>query len=284
MSAKNIAMKNCLSIDWEDWFHICEVDHLLPRREWNRYPSILEEATDKILALLKLRKIKATFFILGYCARRYPHLVARIALAGHEIAYHTDRHQLLYDHSAEDFQEDLEKGRTCLSEICGRQIKGFRAPQWSLNQKTPWAVDLLIKNGFSYDSSHAPMPIIGDPGFPEVAHRLKGDKEQGELWEFPPMVLNLAGLKVPAAGGWGLRTWPMALILRKVRSLNRQGSPATFFLHPVDFTNHSYDRALPLVKKAVLSYGLRTSVRSLELLMDHLEFTTIEDCLENLKS
>ncbi len=277
-------MKNCISIDWEDWFHICEVDHLLPPDKWDSYPSILEEATDKILAFLAAHNTRATFFILGYCARRHPHLVERIAKAGHEIAYHTDNHQLLYDHSAKDFHKDLETGSKLLSEMCDRQIKGFRAPQWSLNQKTPWAIDQLLAHGFSYDSSHAPMPIIGDPGFPEVAHRLPGDKEQGELWEFPPMVLNLAGLKVPAAGGWGLRTWPMTFILRKVHSLNKQGSPATFFLHPVDFINHRYDRSLPLVKRAVLSYGLRSPVRSLELLIDHLELTTIEECLQILSS
>lgn len=275
-------MKNCITIDWEDWFHICEVDHLLPRDKWDSYPSIMEEATAKILSFLAARHTRATFFILGYCARRHPHLVERIAKAGHEIAYHTDNHQLLYDHAAADLQKDIETGRKLLSEICDQQLKGFRAPQWSLNQKTPWALDLLLKNGFRYDSSHAPMAIIGDPAFPEVVHRLISDKVKGELWEFPPMVLNIAGIKVPAAGGWGLRTWPISLILRKVQALNKQGSPATFFLHPVDFTNHRYDRSLPLVKRAVLSYGLRCPVRSLELLMDSLEFTTIEDCLETL--
>jgi polysaccharide deacetylase family protein (PEP-CTERM system associated) len=284
MSATNPSIKNCLTIDWEDWFHICEVDHLLPRHEWDSYPSILPEATAAILDFLAAHRTRATFFILGYAARRHPHLVERIARAGHEIAYHSDSHQLLYEQTPEAFADDLRQGRRLLAELCGCQVKGFRAPQWSLNQKTPWAVDLLLRHGFCYDSSHAPMPIIGDPAFPEVAHRLAGTTVTGELWELPPMVLKLAGLKVPAGGGWGLRTWPMALILAKARALNRQGSPATFFLHPVDFTNHRYDRALPLVKRAVLSYGLRRPRRSLELLMDHLEFTTIEECLENLQS
>lgn len=281
--AKNI-VQNCISIDWEDWFHICEVDHLLPRHEWDSYPSILEEATGKILSFLAAHKTKATFFILGYSARRHPHLVERIAKAGHEIAYHTDNHQLIYDHSRQDFKDDLEMGSELLSEICDRKIKGFRAPQWSVNNKTPWAIDLLIERGFRYDSSHAPMPIIGDPCFPEVAHRLSGAKVKGGLWEFPPMVLNLGGLKVPAGGGWGLRTWPISLILRKVEALNRQGSPATFFLHPVDFIHHRYDRSLPLVKRAVLTYGLRNPIRSLERLMDRLEFTAIAECLEILNS
>lgn len=273
-------MKNGITIDWEDWFHICEVDHLLPRHAWDSYPSILPEATENILTFLAARQTRATFFILGYCARRYPELVEKIAQAGHEIAYHTDNHQLLYDHEPADFQRDLEAGQRLLAEICDRPLKGFRAPQWSLNHKTPWAIDLLIKNGFRYDSSHAPMPLIGDPGFPEVAHRLAGDTIHGTLWEFPPMVLNLAGLKVPAAGGWGLRTWPIGLIIRKAMALNRLGSPATFFLHPVDFVRHRYDAALPLVKRAVLTYGLRSPIRSLELLMDRLEFTTVEECLE----
>jgi len=276
-------VKNGITIDWEDWFHICEVDHLLPRHEWDSYPSILPEATKNILAFLAARRIRATFFILGYCARRHPDLVESIARAGHEIAYHTDNHQLLYSHGPQDFQEDLQRGTTLLAELCDRQIHGFRAPQWSLNRKTPWAIDLLIKNNFRYDSSHAPMPIIGDPAFPEVVHGLKGSEGTGSIWEFPPLVLNLAGLKVPAGGGWGLRTWPISLIIRKVRALNRAGSPATFFLHPVDFTGHRYDRSLPLVKRAVLTYGLRRPLRSLTHLMDHLEFTSLSECLERLE-
>jgi len=266
-------MRNIISIDWEDWFHICEVEHLLPRDAWDSYPSILDEATDHILDLLAGHNVRATFFILGYSAARQPELVRRIAAAGHEIAHHSMQHELVYKMSPQAFTADLAEGKALLAELSGGQVQGFRAPQWSINQRCPWAIDALIQAGFTYDSSRAPLPIIGSMAYPETVHKISGVSGSSSLLELPPLVLRIPGLKVPAGGGWGLRIWPLRWIINKVRNLNRKGSPATFFLHPADFVKHRHGLRLPLVKRAVTSYGLRTVGRALEVLLDELEFT-----------
>jgi polysaccharide deacetylase family protein (PEP-CTERM system associated) len=275
-------MQNIISIDWEDWFHICEVEHLFPRDKWDSYPSILDEATDRILELLGAKNTKATFFIVGYSAQRQPELIKRIADEGHEIAHHTMNHDLVYGLTPEIFAEDIREGKKVLEALSGQQIVGFRAPQWSLNHRTPWAADALIEAGYTYDSSMAPLPIIGNMRFPQHAHTVQGKKVEGNLIELPPLVLSFPGLNVPAGGGWGLKIWPLPWIINKVRTLNAAGSPACFFLHPVDFVKHGHGKDLPFVKRAVTSYGIRSTQKSCDFLFAHLELTSIKDALAGL--
>ena len=275
-------MQNIISIDWEDWFHICEVEHLLPKDKWDSYPSILDEATDKILELLAAKKTKATFFIVGYSAQRQPELIKRIADEGHEIAHHSMQHDLVYNLTPEHFARDVQEGQKLLEEMSGQQIMGFRAPQWSINKRTPWAADVLISAGFAYDSSMAPMPIIGSMDFPQHAHIIKGDKVEGSLVEFPPLTLRFPGINVPGGGGWGLKIWPLRWIFNKVQKLNRAGSPACFFLHPVDFVKHNYGKGLPLVKRAVTSYGIRSTKKICDFLFDRIELCPIKEILPGL--
>ncbi|NDY43510.1 DUF3473 domain-containing protein [Dissulfurirhabdus thermomarina] len=275
-------MKNVLSIDWEDWFHVCEVDRHLPRQRWDAFPSILDEATDVLLDLLQRRRTRATFFVVGYSAERQPELVRRIAREGHEVAYHGYDHTLVYETAPAAFAGDLAMGRALLGELTGQEIRGFRAPQWSLNQRAPWAVDEIIRAGFRYDSSRAPLPIVGNPAFPRSAHVLEVEEGRGRLVELPPLVLDLPGLPLPAGGGWGLRTWPLAAVVARARAMNRAGSPAVFHFHPVEFVRERPRARLPLVKRFVLRFGLRSTRRAWDYLLDRLEFTTAWDCVQAL--
>ena len=272
-----MAMKNCISIDWEDWFHICEVEEVLPRAAWDSYPSILDEATDRILEKLAARNCRATFFLVGYSARRQPELVRRIAAAGHEIAHHTMEHELVYDMTPETFRRDLAAGKKLLEELGNCTVRGFRAPQWSANQRTPWVTDALLAAGYSYDSSRAPLPIIGSMDFPHTVHRLAGVEHSGSLVELPPLVVRLPGLNLPAGGGWGLHCLPLAWIVRRARALNAQGSPATFFFHPADFVRHRHGAGLPFIKKLVTSFQPRPIERTWEILFDQLEFAPLAE-------
>ena len=272
-----MVQKNILTVDWEDWFHICEVDDILPRHKWDSYSSILPEATGKMLDFFKKHNITATFFILGYAAERYPEQVRKIAEAGHEIAYHSFDHKLVYEQQQEDFSKDIVLGKGMLEKICNQEVIGFRAPQWSLNKRCPWALKILAESGYKYDSSHAPLPIIGDPAYPEIPHKLQ--TARGELREFPPLVLNFLGLKVPAGGGWGLKTWPLSVIAGKMNRLNNTGAPAVFFVHPVDFVKFTPPVKLPLIKRAVTGYGLRNTVHTLKKLLQNTTFTSIRQAL-----
>ena len=272
---------NIITVDWEDWFHICEVDDLLPRDKWDSYSSLLPEATGKLLDFFKEHNITATFFILGYAAKKYPEQVRKIAGAGHEIAFHTHDHQMVYQQTPEEFRNDVIQGKSMLEKICDREVIGFRAPQWSLNERCPWGLEILAEAGYRYDSSHAPLPIIGEPAYPERPHIIKTSK--GDLLEFPPLVLNILGLKVPAGGGWGLRILPLSAIAGKMRRHNNIGAPATFFIHPADFIKHTPQVVLPLIKRAVTSYGLRKTVKALEELLRRTTFTSIRRHLENMQ-
>jgi polysaccharide deacetylase family protein (PEP-CTERM system associated) len=264
--------RNIVSIDFEDWFHVCEVEHVLPRSRWDTYRSILDETTDWLLAELARRGTRATFFLVGYSAARNPELVRRVAREGHEIAYHGYDHEMVAPGDPERFRRDLRRGRDLLRGIAGGEVTGFRAPQWSLGRAGPWAVDVLVEEGFAYDSSRVPLPIIGRPGFPERVHTLAHSRGAGRLVEFPPLILRLPGVNVPAGGGWGLRCWPLTAILAKTRRLNRAGIPATFFFHPAEFVSHRFLTKLPLAKRFVLSFAPRPTRRAWDFLFDHLEF------------
>lgn len=264
-------IRNVVSIDFEDWFHVCEVEDVLPRADWDAYDSVLDAATDWLLAALARRRTLATFFMVGYCAERQPELVRRIAQAGHEIAFHGRDHGLVPDDAAA-FRRELRQGRDLLRRVAGREVAGFRAPQWSLGRVGDWAVDVLVEEGFAFDSSRVPLPCIGRPEFPETIHRLHHSGGRGALTEVPPLVLRLPGLTLPAGGGWGLRCWPLSLVVAKARRLNRAGLPATFFFHPAEFFPHRYPARLPLAKRFVVSFGLRCARTAWEFLFDHLEF------------
>jgi len=275
-------MKNILSIDWEDWFHVCEAEHVYPRSQWDGLPSILDEATDRVLDLLDRKGARCTFFMLGYCAERHPELVARIAREGHEIGYHSYGHDLVYQTRPPAFAEDLRHGRRLLQELSGQTVAGFRAPQWSLNHKAEWAVDQLVKAGFAYDSSRAPLPIVGRSSFPETVHALRAGQDGGRLLELPPLVLKSPFCNLPAGGGWGLRTWPQSAIIGKAGRLNALGSPATFFFHPADFVGRRKDSRLPWRKRFVLHFGLRGIERIWETLFDCLQLTSAAEALAEL--
>ncbi len=265
--------KNIITVDWEDWFHICEVEDYLPREKWDDYPSILPEATKILLQFFKTHNISATFFILGYSATRFPKLVEEISKAGHELAYHTANHSLVYTQEPHGFREDIRWGKQLLEEIGKQPVLGFRAPQWSLNDRCPWGLDCLTEAGYTYDSSHAPLPIIGTPSYPESVHDLK--TSQGALQEFPPLILNLLGLKVPAGGGWGLRTWPIRAIRHKIARLNGMDSPATLFIHPVEVIDFTPPLRLPFLKRLVTRFGRRTTLFTIKALLATTDFISI---------
>jgi peptidoglycan-N-acetylglucosamine deacetylase len=273
-------MRNIVSIDFEDWFHVCEVEHLLPRAHWDGYRSILDAATDWLLAELARRRTRATFFVVGYCAKRHPHLIRRLAAEGHEIAYHTADHGLVDCSDAAAFRQDLRRGRAQLQALSGRAVTGFRAPQWSLGRAGNWAVDVLVEEGFAYDSSRVPLPCLGRPEYPEQVHVLKHSTGAGRLVELPPLILKLPLVNVPAGGGWGLRCWPLTAILAKTRRLNRAGAPVTFFFHPAEFITHRFPVTLPLPKRFVCSFALRRTREAWDYLFDHLELGPMDEAAQ----
>jgi polysaccharide deacetylase family protein (PEP-CTERM system associated) len=266
-------------VDLEDWFHICEVEELVPRATWDRLPSSLEQETGELLHLLESAGCRATFFVLGYVAERHPGLVQRIHRAGHEIAYHGWDHELVYELTPEKFRKILKQGIECLEDLTGKRPAGFRAPQWSINDRSLWALEILAEEGFLYDSSMTPLKVVGNEDYPKVCCTLQ--TPAGPIAEFPPFTTRGPGARYPAGGGWGLRILPFPLLRRAVRHVNRKGAPAVFYFHPREFGPPHKIPGLPRTKRFVLHGGVWSSRAQLQKILRVFHFRPMVDFLDS---
>ena len=271
---------NILTVDVEDWFHICGVEKLIPEASWSQLESRVRMNTMKILEVLRRKGVKATFFVLGFIAERHPDLIRKIERAGHEIATHGYAHRRVYEMSPETFRQDLIKAASIISAITGCPVKGYRAPEWSIRDDSLWALDILQQEGLEYDSSMAPLRIIGNPDYATIPHRLTLD--QGHLWEVPPLVATTPLVNLPLGGGWGLRIFPYKLIRSTILKLNNQGRPAVIFLHPREFDLDNPRIRLPLVKKFVLDARIERTGKRLDRLLDDFSFTSVSTVLKRM--
>ena len=275
-----MTIKNLLTVDVEDWYHICDIDHILPPSRWGQCESRVPGNVEKILALFNRFKVKATFFILGYVAERNPEVVKMIYQEGHEIACHGYGHIQVYKQNRDDFLNDLRQSKTLIERITGERMIGYRAPEWSVCKGAKdsfWALDLLVQNGFLYDSSVAPLKFIGIPDAPTIPYTLP--TQHGEIKEFPPLVKASFLGNLPVGGGWGLRIFPYRWIEKTIRQMNDQGHPALLFLHPSDFDTNPPKIRLPWIKRFVTHGKIKTTEERLVRLLNDFEFTTIRGIL-----
>ncbi len=228
-------MTNALTIDFEDWFQVSNVEHLLPFSQWEGCAARLEQNTRRVLAVLERAQVRATFFILGWNAERFPHLVREIAQGGHEIASHGYAHRLVYEQTPEEFAADLARATEAIGEACGVRPRAYRAPSFSITPRTPWAFSVLAEAGFQVDASVFPIfhERYGFRGAPRLPHRVR--LSQGTLCEAPPSTLRLAGRNYPFAGGAYFRILPYSVVRRFCRRLQGAGEPLVFYFHPWEF-------------------------------------------------
>ena len=249
-----------LSFDLEDW-------HQLVRRgagadAWDVPHPAFERQVGVVLDFLAHVGVKATFFVLGMCARNYPELVAGIAERGHEIASHGTAHVRVYAQSRDEFRHDLEESVSQLERLTGKRPVGYRAPAFSINRDTLWAYDVLAELGFRYDSSQHDSPRIPRriEGIPGDAYRLRLDSGQ-ELVEFPIAVRRLGNRVLPLGGGGYWRVFPEALLLRELRALKRESEFPVLYFHPYEFDPEPLRAGLP--RSAPPKQRLRAASRSL---------------------
>ena len=226
-------MINALTVDVEDWFQVSNFDALVARGDWTSMESRVEASTRKLLDLFARHDAHGTFFVLGWVAEHFPHLVREIRDAGHEIASHGYGHQLVYTLGAENFEEDLQKSIEAIEAACDVRPVGYRAPSFSIDTRNPWALEVLQRLGFTFDSSIYPVkhPRYGVPTFARVPRRV--DVGGGAtIREFPLTTLRMFGRNVGAAGGGYLRLFPLTVLQTAFRRMNRDGQPAVLYLHP----------------------------------------------------
>lgn len=226
-------MLNALTFDIEDYFQVEAFKRYIRFEEWPTYESRVVQNTENILDILDEQQVRATFFILGWVAERFPEMVRRITNDGHEIATHGYAHDMVYTQSPEVFEHDLAQSVTILEQISGTRVIGYRAPTYSIIEDSFWAFDILIRHNFHYDSSV--FPIVHDrygvpdsERFPHVITR----EGVGEIYEFPLSTLRVWKWNFPVAGGGYMRLLPYWVLKHAVASLNRQKRPAIIYLHP----------------------------------------------------
>jgi polysaccharide deacetylase family protein (PEP-CTERM system associated) len=227
-------VQNALSFDVEDYFQVSNFAPVVPVERWEDFPSRLEIGLERILSLLEERRVRATFFVLGWNAARRPHLVRRLVDLGHEIASHGMSHRLVYDIGEKAFREEARRSKALLEDLSGRPVLGFRAPSFSVTRDSLFALDVLAEEGYRYDSSIFPVRHhrYGIPDAPRQPHRVG---REGALWEFPPLSMRLLGANLPVAGGGYFRLLPVGLVVAALRRANREGIPAMTYLHPWEF-------------------------------------------------
>lgn len=229
-----MTVTNALTVDVEDYFHVQAFANVVAQKDWDHYPSRVEMNTCRLIEMFAEHGVRATFFVLGWVAKRYPKLIKRIRAAGHRVGCHGYAHRTIYSGSRADFQKDLRVARQVIEDTLGLPIKSFRAPSYSITSKTLWALEILGEEGFEYDSSI--MPVIHDNyGIPE-APRFPHLKVLGcgrEIREFPPSTVRLFGMNFPVAGGGYLRLFPYGITAWAIRRINHvERQPAMAYLHP----------------------------------------------------
>jgi polysaccharide deacetylase family protein (PEP-CTERM system associated) len=223
---------NGLSVDVEDWFQVGAFENVIDRADWDAIKTRVESNVDRIIDLFAQAQVKATFFTLGWVAQRHPAMIRRIADAGHEIASHGYDHARVFTFDRRQFAEDIRKARAILEDCSGQQVTGYRAPSFSIDQRTPWAYDELADQGYVYSSSVAPVTHdhYGWPQAPRFAFRPLADSG---LIEVPVTTAMLGGRRVAAGGGGFFRVLPYGFSRWAIRQVNRrERRPAVFYFHP----------------------------------------------------
>lgn len=243
-------MLNGLSVDVEDWFQVGAFEKVIDKRDWESLTPRVERNTDAVLALFAESGVRATFFTLGWVAERYPALIRRIVDGGHEIASHGWDHDRVFTMNPEQFRADLARARATIEDAAGKAVTGYRAPSFSIDQRTPWAHAILAEAGYRYSSSVAPLvhDHYGWRDAPRFAFRPLDDSDLIEL----PVTVAEVGSKRLATGGGFFRLFPGAFSSWAVRQVNAAARPAVFYFHPWEI-----DPGQPRVANAPLKSKLR---------------------------
>ncbi len=220
---------NALTIDVEDYFQVSAFAPHIPRSEWPTRECRVERNVDRILAMLDQHGTHATFFTLGWVAERYPALVRRIVAEGHELASHGYGHERASDQTEPAFFADINLAKLILEDLAGQEVKGYRAPSFSIGARNLWAFDCLERAGYRYSSSIYPIrhDHYGMPEAPRHAHSVGG------LLEIPATTLRFLNRNWPASGGGYFRLMPYGLSRWMLRRINHVDKlPAVFYFHP----------------------------------------------------
>ena len=271
--------QNILSIDVEDYFQVEAFAGVVDRSQWNGYRCRVEENTKRLLDILDESGARATFFILGWVAERFPGLIREIVARGHEPACHSYWHRLIYTLKREEFHKDTRQAKDVIEQAAGTRINGYRAPSYSVTAQSLWALAVLAEAGFTYDSSIFPIrhDIYGIPDAPRAPFRLM--TASGPLVEYPITTFRWLGKQnLPVGGGGYLRIFPFWYTRLGIFHAQREGLPLIVYLHPWEI-DPEQPRIQARLKSRLRHYTNLGKMRNrLRLLLQQRQFTAFSDC------
>ena len=270
-------MLNAVTVDVEEYFHPTEVQTAIDQSGWAALPSRIERQLDQTLELLAARRTKATFFVLGWVAERHPRAIREIVAAGHEIGCHSYWHQLVYSLTPQQFRSDTRRAVAAIEDAGGVTPRVYRAPSYSIVQKSMWALEILVEEGFVSDSSIYPITHdrYGIPGSPRHPHVI--ETPAGPIREFPIATVRLSKDRVAPIGGGGyLRLLPYRYTSAGIRRLNRdENQPACIYFHPWEIDPDQPRLASGLIARLRTYTGVKGMARKLDRLLTEFQFSTL---------
>jgi polysaccharide deacetylase family protein (PEP-CTERM system associated) len=272
---------NALTVDVEDYFHVAAFAHAIPRTSWDARELRVERNTGRLIDLFAEQKIRATFFVLGWVARRVPALIRAIQAAGHEVASHGMSHELIYRQTPEQFRAETRESKALLEDLTGQRVRGYRAASYSITVRSQWALDVLVEEGFEYDSSIFPVrhDRYGMPGAARHPGHIKTPLGR-TLLEFPLTTARIAGVSVPVAGGGYFRLLPYWLTRYGLGSVNhRERVPFVFYLHPWEIDEMQPEVAAGALSRFRHYTNIARCEPRLRRLIGEFRFGAMEDVL-----
>ena len=276
---------NLLGIDFEDWYHpelvqkhVKDIDH---------NPTMFK-GLDKIIDMLRKNETSATFFVVGELIDKNPEIVDKILDNDHEIGFHTMYHNKI---DSIGFKEKFSDEISRFSKMTNQKSKGFRAPTFSLNKQSSWVIDFLAENNYVYDSSIVPAKteLYGLPDAEIKPYRISSDSIEkndpnGKLIEFPLLVTKFLGKKLPAAGGFYLRTLPSRVIENAIKSYEKKEIPSIFYIHSWELTPEFMPK-IQLSKKDhfITFHNINKAYSKMENLLKKFEFTSFSNYIQENK-
>lgn len=269
-------------MDLEEYFQVSAFESRVARSDWERFESRVASQVAQLLDLLTRYDARATFFVLGWVAERHAELIRTIARAGHEIASHGWDHARVTHQTPLQFRNSIRRTKETLEAISNTPVLGFRAPSFSIVRGTEWALDVLIEEGYRYDSSLFPVrrPGYGYPDAPSDPHWL--ERPSGVLAEIPPTTLRWCGMRLPAAGGAYIRLLPYSVVRAAFRQSERRGMPGTFYIHPWEIDPEQPRLAVPWLTRVRHYGGLRRTTQRLAWMLTEFRFTAVRDTVAAL--
>ncbi|MBN2062859.1 MAG: DUF3473 domain-containing protein [Deltaproteobacteria bacterium] len=272
-------MLNALSVDVEDYFHVEAFVSRIQRDDWHTFECRVERNVDLTLDILAKHHTLATFYVLGWVAERLPGLVKKIAEAGHEIGCHGYAHQRIHRQTREEFREDVRKVRRDITEQIQRPIYCYRAPSFSIVESTLWALDILVEEGFTIDSSIFPVrhDLYGIPG------SLRFPYWRGSIFEFPPTTIGNGSIRFGVGGGGYLRLLPYKFTKWAIRKINEtENQPAMVYFHPWELDPEQPRIPAPLRSRFRHYTNLKKMKGKIERLLTDFHFSTVSDVCSRL--